>query len=267
MTVTGVVMADGRRAAWAEELADHLGLPITWDKVSDRHETGLRCLQAGLDASQDVSHWLVVQDDALVARDLLAGLTEAVKVSGDRIVGLYAGHTNQQIRRQMRAAQTTGVSWVPRSKATTLWGVGLVIPTVHLTELIAHYQKSREQNYDRRIERWADAAKVECWFTAPSLVDHRVGPENPSLVPNRTSLDRRACWFHGGSALDIDWSKVSPPPTGLWRKVGTQQITKARPGTPQALRLEQSGRYEPVVEARCGECGSRQYKPAQEVTV
>ena len=263
MTVAGVVMAHNKRQAFVEELIQRVDLPVVWDKVNDRHETGLRCLQAGLDS--DATHFCVIQDDALVCDDLLDGLAKATEVSGDRVVGLYAGHTNSQIRRQMRLAQTSGASWVPRPKGMTLWGVGIVIPTVHLPALIGHYRKSLEQNYDRRIERWADAAKVECWFTAPSLVDHRTGAENPSLVPNRTSLDRRACWFHDGSALDVDWSRVPPPSTGLWRRVGTERVVKATPGSPQAARLEQSGRYEPVVESRCGECGSRRYKPALEV--
>lgn len=264
MTVAGTVMAHEKRRAWAEDLSGRLELPITWDKVNDRHETGLRCLQAGL--GSDGSHWLIVQDDALICRDLLDGLAKATEVSGDRILGLYAGHVNQKLRRQMAAARTSGVSWVARPKAMTLWGVGLVIPTAHLPALIDHYAKSAEQNYDRRIEKWADQAKVEIWYTAPSLVDHRVGPENPSLVPNRTSPNRHASWFIGqdASALDVDWSKVPRPATGLWRRVDTQRIIKVQPGTTQARRLEQSALYEPVVEARCGECGSRQYKPVGE---
>lgn len=264
MTVAGVVMAHKQRRNWAEDLSDRLGIPIVWDRINDRHDTGLRCLKAGLDAPSHVTHWLVVQDDAIVCRDLLAGLEVAVSVSGDRIVGLYIGnvrpHTGQ-VGRRVEQANAREVSWL--AMPGPWWGVGIVIPTVHLTSLVDRYSKSRDQNYDRRIEKWAASAKVECWYTNPSLVEHRHGDENPSLVPNRGSTTRRARRFigAGASALDVDWTRTPPLETGVWRNLRTSRVARAKPGTTQATRYETSGQWEPVVESRCGECGGRKYEP------
>jgi hypothetical protein len=257
VTVAGVVMAHEKRAAWAEELSDRLGLPITWDKVNDRHETGLRCLQAGLDS--DATHWLVVQDDSVPCGDLLDGVAKATEFSGDRIVGLYVGNVRPETRglqQQINHARATGTSWL--ALPGPWWGVGIAIPTGHLPALVAHYGKSREQNYDRRIERWARAAGVECWYTMPSLVDHRHGAENPSLVPKRNSPDRHARWFIGAdqSALDVDWSRV-PLTSRWWRDTRTNRVMRAEPGSPQARRFLESSRWEPVVEHACESCGGK----------
>lgn len=260
MTISGVVMAHKKRKAWALELSENLGLPIVWDKINDRHETGLRCLEAGL--GSNATHHVVIQDDAIVCRDLLAGLDEAVKVSRDRLVGLYVGNLTPHADRadkQVKAARESGRSWL--AMPGPYWGVGIVIPTVHLESLVEFFRKSQEKNYDRRIERWAAQAKVECWYTMPSLVDHRSGVENPSLVPNRTSLTRNARWFIGedASALDVDWSLTPPPLTGVWRNTRSNRIIRTRPGSIQSDRLQASGLWEPVRQIPCGECGSARY--------
>lgn len=274
--IAGVIMAHPKRAAWAEELSENLGLPIVWDQVDDRHETGLRCLQAGL--GSDATHFCVIQDDAIACRDLLEGIEKATAFSEDRLVGLYVGNVRPHAKTvgpKVEAAQRSGRSWI--SMTGPLWGVGLVIPTVHLPELVAYYRKSQEQNYDRRIERWATAAKVECWYTIPSLVDHRSGEENPSLVPNRPSLTRRARSFVGvdASPLEIDWS-LTPEPSPcekgtavpgarmFFRNTRDGRVTKVRAGSAMARRCESLDSWEPVIEHRCETCDGRGrwYEPA-----
>lgn len=248
MTVAGVVMAHEKRRPWAEGLAEQLGLPICWDRINDRHETGFRCLEAGI--SSDASHWLVVQDDAITCRDLLAGLDQAVRVSEDRIVGLYVGNVRPQAAtstRKVAAAREQGRSWL--ALPGPWWGVGIVIPTVHLSSLVGHYEASRHENYDRRIEKWAAAAKVGCWYTVPSLVEHRHGDENPSLVPKRTATQRRARWFIGAdeSALDVDWT-LTPPPPLTFRDIRNGRTTTAEPGSSRARTLSRSPRWQQVDE-------------------
>lgn len=258
MSVAGVVMAHKKRETWAEELSVDLGLPIVWDQVNDRHETGLRCLRAGLD--HGATHHVVVQDDGLPCRDLLDGLAKATEFSGDRIVGLYVGNTGSHADRLLKTARSTGRSWMVRPRGMVLWGVALVIPTVHLPELIRGYEKSREQNYDRRIEHWADQHGVDTWFTVPSLVDHRHGDENPSLVPGRTSTSRHARWYIGAdaSAVDVDWSLV-PLETGWWRHPRTKQVRRAN--GPSASRLQAQG-WTPVEERICEYGGKHYVTPA-----
>lgn len=262
MTVSGVVMAHPKRQEWAEQLSADLGLPVVWDQIQDRHDTGLRCLQAGIDS--DATHWLILQDDAITCADLLAGLERAVQVSQDRLVGLYVGNVRPEAARStaaVKTAQAAGVSWC--AMPGPWWGVGVVIPTVHLPALCESFGASKKENYDGRIAAWATKAKVECWYTMPSLVDHRAGEENPSLVAGRGSLTRTARWFIGAdrSALDVDWSRTPVPSSDWWRRIGTDKVQKCRVGSPQAERIARSGLWEQVVEGRCGECGSRRFTP------
>lgn len=245
------MMAHERRGDWARALGLHLDLPIVWDRVNDRHETGLRCLQEGIDSG--ASHWLIVQDDAIVCRDLLAGLEVAAGAAGDRIIGLYLGNwrsENRWMAVAVRQARRRGIPWL--AMPGPWWGVGIVVPTVHLPALTQWYAESTLLNYDRRIERWAASAGVECWYTMPSLVEHRSGEENPSLVEGRPSLNRRAQWFIGAeqSALSIDWTKdpMRPSNAVVWRHRVTGRELRVKPGSMQATRLELSGTWLPVEE-------------------
>jgi hypothetical protein len=205
--ISVAVMAHLRRRAWANDLADQLDAQIVWDRNNDRVETGLRSLQAYDPAA---SHHLIVQDDAIICRDLIPALELAVKVSEDRIVVLYfgngLGYSKATVRQLADRATQQGASWI--SWRGTIWGVAILTPTVHLDRLIASYQRDPLTNYDTRLENCARKRRVEWWHTWPSLVDHRSGPSNPSLVPGRTNRDRRAYRFIGAdtSALSVDWS-------------------------------------------------------------
>jgi hypothetical protein len=87
------------------------------------------------------------------------------------------------------------------------WGVGIVLPTKSIRDLISYYDAmSAVPNYDRRIARYFESKGLYCYYTVPSLVDHRI-EDNPSLVAGRGSDGRYAYNFIGPrSALDIDWS-------------------------------------------------------------
>ena len=249
--IDGVIMAHKKRREWAWELEEETGFPIVWDRINDRHETGLRCLQAGLDS--EATHWVVVQDDALVCRDFAAGVAAATSVSGDRLVGLYIGNFRTEttdLQRKVLSARAARSAWL--AMPGPWWGVGIVVPTVHLPALTEWYAASDVQNYDRRIERWARQAGVECWYTNPSLVQHRHGDTNPSLVsPDRSSTRRRAQWFIGEdvSALDIDWTRRPDDvalTTSTWRHVDTGRVLTVQPGSMQAIRMYGTGQWEPV---------------------
>lgn len=196
MSVT--VMAHPRRREWAVDLADRLDATVTWDRVNDRHETGLRCLQA---ADRSDRWHLIVQDDALVAEGLVDAVGRAMQVAGDRIVCLYVGMLRPKrllASAAVEQARERGMSWL--AGPGPWWGVGLVIPTAHVDRIVDAYAASTWKNYDRRLEKVADQLDVECWYTVPSLVDHRTDG-NPSLCRRdngRWRADRerrRAHWF------------------------------------------------------------------------
>lgn len=211
MTISTVIMAHQRRKTWAEDLAHELDAEIVWDRRNDRIGTGLRCLQAYDPAA---THHLVVQDDAVVCRDLIPALEVATKVSEDRIVGLYLGAgrplSRPRISQLAAAADQRGVVWI--SWPGTIWGVAILYPVAHLDRLIRSYRHATQPRYDGRIENCARKHGSRWWYTWPSLVDHRDAPANPSIAnadhPDARKPGRVAYRFIGAdrSALDVDWT-------------------------------------------------------------
>ena len=201
MTVSVAVMAHPSRRAMVDELLEQLDRPaeVVWDRVNDRHDTGLRCLEA-FDAQ--ASHHLVIQDDVVPCRDLVAGTEQALEaVPAGCPLSLYVGRVRPFARAVERAVATAeGASFITMKGA--YWGPALVFPTDTLPELIDWFSASAVTNYDRRCSRFYEACKVRCWYTWPSLVEHR-GDE--SLVWKNT-IHRRAYRAHTGSGLDVDWS-------------------------------------------------------------
>lgn len=177
--------------------------PVIWDRHGDRWDTGRRALLA---YDPSCTHHLVVQDDAVVCRDLVAGAAEAITATpGDVPVGLYMGRTRPRramVDRAVREAERKQSPWAVMHGP--LWGVAVVIPTRHIPALVGWCDERTSPNYDSRMAEWF-RNRFLCWYTVPSLVDHH--PDEPSLVPGRTAANRFAHRFIGenASALDVDW--------------------------------------------------------------
>lgn len=239
------VMAHPSRAAFVEELTPQLpGAEVVWDERNDRWDTGRRSLLA---YDSRASHHVVVQDDAILCTDFLAGVEAAVAFSGENPVGLYTGRV-----RPHQATITPAVKGALAAGAPFLvapgpyWGVALAIPTAHIDELVAWGDENPQiKNYDRRIGAWYDRVKsLECWYTVPSLVDHRPVKENPSLVKGRIG-NRRAHRFCRGSALDVDWA--APPAymnrTVTYRHLRTNAVRRVLEGSTSEVNLARTGRW------------------------
>jgi hypothetical protein len=209
VTISVAVMAHHKREAWVPELVDSIDadVEVVWDRHNERWETGRRALLAYDPAA---SHHLVVQDDAIVCRDLVAGLTVAVEHSQFHPVGLYIGTirpARSDVVAAVRIAQLNRSSWVQMEGPW--WGVGILVPTAHIEDIVEFGdRKTSVANYDMKISRWYKTQNIDCWYTFPSLVEHRHGDENPSLIPGRTAKNRRAHVFIGRdeSALSVGWS-------------------------------------------------------------
>lgn len=201
--LSAAIMAHPKRADMVTELVAALDRPVktVWDEINDRHDTGIRAIEA-FDPS--ASHHLVVQDDCLVPRDLLAGIERALRyIPQDEPMCLYTGRVRPfkgEIERAVRRAE--GASWL--TMGGIYWGPGIVLPTAHIPELSAWYRASRVQNYDRRVSTWYALRDAKVWYPWPCLVEHRDGE---SLVPNH-GTGRHAHSFLGVdcSALDVDWT-------------------------------------------------------------
>lgn len=199
------VMAHPKRAEMVEDLLTRLDRPaeVVWDQVNDRHETGLRSLLA---ADPSATHHLVVQDDALPCEDLVAGAERALShVPAGHPVSFYVGRVRpfrQAIERCVRAAGP-GTSWL--RFAGPYWGPAIVVPTGDVEALADWWAGpgSKIQNYDRRIARFYKRRGLDCFYSWPSLVDHR---GDDSLAGHGKGSRRRAHNAIVGSALDVDWS-------------------------------------------------------------
>jgi hypothetical protein len=202
------IMAHRKREQWVEEyLVPRLpGARVVWDRMNDRWDTGARSILA-----HDDSQWhLVVQDDALLPEDFLPGVEKMLRhVPPDSPVGLYYGRVRPrelETRRLIAEAQKTQAPFIVHNGPW--WGVGIVIPSAHSRRIVEFGDKQTHvPNYDRRISRFYDSEGIDCYYPQPSLIEHRHGEENPSLVPGRTGTNRRAYRFVGPqSALEVDWS-------------------------------------------------------------
>jgi hypothetical protein len=197
-------MAHRSREVLVEDLLARLDAPATvvWDQINDRHDTGARSLEA---FDPNCTHHLVIQDDALPCGDLVAGITEALKwiPAGHPFSG-YIGRVKPFAKAVSKVVTQAHdeVSFI--RMAGIYWGPCVAVPTSSLPELLGWYRSSAVTNYDRRMSRWFEARNTECWYSWPSLVDHR-GDE--SLVHGHTS--KRGCHRflgHEVSARTIDWS-------------------------------------------------------------
>lgn len=214
MSLSCTIMAHPSRASMVDDLLSSLdrSVPVTWDRINDRHDTGIRAIEA---FDPGCSHHLVLQDDAVVCRDLIAGVERALRyIPQDEPMCLYVGKVKPFAIEISRAvAKADGASWL--TMQGIYWGVGIVLPTAHIPELAAWYRTDgrRIKNYDRRVSAWYGLRNARVWYPWPCLVDHR---DTDSLVPGH-GRGRFAHSFLDGSALDADWTGpiVKLPRTGM----------------------------------------------------
>ena len=202
------IMAHAKRKDWVPGLSAQLpdGHVVAWDRKNDRWDTGARALAA----HQPDAEWhMVIQDDALLPPDFYEGVARMLRyVPPEHPVGLYYGRVrprSQDTWSLVKRAERENASFIVHNGPW--WGVGIVIPTKHIREIIRWGDANQQiPNYDRRIARWYAAQEIPCYYTNPSLIEHRT-ENNPSLVPGRTGANRHA-WNYLGpqSALDVEWS-------------------------------------------------------------
>jgi hypothetical protein len=212
------IMAHRSRGRFVAQLRRRLpGVPVAWDKYGDRWETGTRALLL----HDPKAKWhLCLQDDAIICRDLLVAAERAARAAGERPVSLYTGAPRPKKRIVAPAvlrAQAQGSPWI--EMPGPWWGVAIILPTAHIEPLVEWGNLHPElPNYDGRIAAWyASVVKVRCWYSVPSLVDHRPVAVSPSLIAGRTG-NRRAYEFIGTrrSAAGIDWERE--PVRGVMRR-------------------------------------------------
>lgn len=214
-TLSVAIMAHPKREHHIPNLLERLDRPaeVVWDSGdNNRWNTGYRSMKA---YDPDCTHHLVVQDDAVIPLDLVAGVERALQyIPSDAVMCLYIGKT----RKFWRKVMVTGVK-IPMEPAWVImrqihWGVGVVFPT-HLIDTMLDWcdTQCHVENYDKRMGRWCEFNGVDVWYPWPSLVDHL---EEPSLVPGRSHKNRVAQWYLGSNeaVTDQEWNRphIKLPP-------------------------------------------------------
>lgn len=214
ISLSAIIMAHPSRANQVAAIQAALDRPVSvvWDQINNRWDTGRRSMLAYDPAC---SHHVVIQDDLLVPRDLLAGLERALAyVPRNAPVAGYIGRVRPERDRildTVAMARGCNASWI--TTRCLYWGPLICVPTDCIEEMVAFCDHVNIANYDLRISRYFEEFSIRTWSTWPSIVDHDDGP---SLVPGRSGADRKrpegtnriAHDFCGTqtSVLDLDWS-------------------------------------------------------------
>lgn len=205
MSLSVAVMAHPSRAEMVDRLLSELDRPakVVWDEINDRHDTGIRALEA---YDPSCTHHLVIQDDAQPCRDVLAGIEQAVAYVPDGCpASFYLGRVKPFRRAVQGVVDRAGdASWIVMDGI--YWGPAIVVPTGVVDDLAKWYRGPTGRgvtNYDRRVSVWFEKRKRRCWYSWPSLVDHR---GDDSLVRGHTAVRRAHRFIGDRSALSVDWS-------------------------------------------------------------
>lgn len=215
-TLSVAIMAHHKRDHLIPYLHERLGpVRVIWDQKNDRWDTGRRAMLA---FDPNATHHIVVQDDAVLPLDFIQGVERAIQFIPTNPISFYTGKTRPNhifVEHMVKKAQREGTSWIAMNGPW--WGPAVAIPTKMIPEMIAYCDKNLVHiaNYDRRMSRYFLRQNIECYYSVPSLVSHRVGPENPSLVWGRGSGPARTAFSFIGedkSALDVGWTYTAVRP-------------------------------------------------------
>jgi hypothetical protein len=138
----------------------------------------------------DVTHVLVVQDDAWPVDDFEARMLDALDRIPPGLVAFFVPGTNAHGRAQ-RAAARRGQpyvrlvsTWVPT--VALAWPVGRARSFVEF--VAAKYDVERQRGDDAPVGVFRSRHRVDAWASVPSLVEH---PDVvPSLIGRRNSAGR-----------------------------------------------------------------------------
>lgn len=219
MTVSVAIMSHPKRAAMAETLCASLSASVV---VSDpdpdsTHASPWRTNREALRTSPDgATHRLVLQDDVIVARNLIPTVEMIAEQFPDDLVTLYVANAPYQFRTALLWACEHGHRytplptrpWVPA--LALLWPVSLIDPVLRFVD-----QQEWPPTFsadDEIIGRAMTAVGGRLFATVPSLVDHPDIVE--SLIGRRKNHAGRdltrvaACFLDEDlDPLDFDWTR------------------------------------------------------------
>lgn len=206
------IMAHPKRQRYMPYLLSKLNTTsnrIVMDRENNRWDTGRR---SQLHFEPNATHHVVVQDDAVVCEDFIEGLQNAIRSKPQHPISLYTGKVRPLgpfVDRMVRQAHNLGRTWIRMDGP--LWGVAVCTPVHYIEDMITACDRMvNTPNYDMRMVKYYQSRGIKCYYTIPSLVSHRVGDSDPSLVPGRGSGSGRVAHSFIGedeSAANIKWTR------------------------------------------------------------
>lgn len=153
-----------------------------------------------LQAANDASHHLVLQDDLGLCRDFIGSVKEVIRARPRNLIALYT-NANAVFR-----ARARGESWVEKSGVC---GPAMVWPKDWISEFLEWQDAHIDRNFawdTVRVSMWLIKTSKKAFATVPSLTQH-LGCGFSTLGLNGRS--KVAAWYIGAnkSALGIDWSQ------------------------------------------------------------
>ena len=179
MKISVSIMAHPDRRESAERLSAEVGLaPIAFDGEGPPSRDPDRIWRTARAAwmlhDPDADWHLLLQDDAIVATHLLEVLPRALRcVPRPSVVSLYLGSGRPLAGRWSAVvdeANSVGASWIVGPRP--IWGVGLLLPTPLIPDMVRYCDTQRGATDDMRVGRWAQRSKLETRYPWPCLADH-----------------------------------------------------------------------------------------------
>lgn len=205
------IMAHPSRERHIPGLLEKLpGAEVVWDERSSRWDTGRRSMLA-FDPSKE---WhVVVQDDAIPCFRFMDEVSFALRVAGSGPVAFYMGRTSLggvPTMRLVNRARRRRFCWV-RAEGPK-WGPAVAVRTKEIPAMIEWGDENEEltEQYDLRMMHYFRSMGRRCAYSVPSLVQHRIGPDNPSLIEGRgATRGRQAAYYVARPAMLTRWNPRS----------------------------------------------------------
>lgn len=208
MSVSFTIMAHPARGLFVKNLMREIpSAEVCWAEDDIEWNTG----RASWELHDPHSDWhVVVQDDALVCKEFEATVTKALAACPEGPVSLYAGKPfpeADRVGQSIARAKAAGKHWF--TMQGPVWGVCIAAPTKMIGDLLEHAEGNGVDPYDLKLATTFGRWGMPCWYSVPSLVDHRI---SPSMVNNLKVLDRQAHeWIGYHHGLKIDWDTGDVP--------------------------------------------------------
>lgn len=193
--ISTVVLTCPQRLKMGERLAAELGVQLHCGQGQGDHAadwlTALTLARAG-----GGSHVLVLEDDAVPCRDLLAGVTAAIAARPLSIISYFCGRVEMN--------RTRG-HWVEIDPDGPLLAVALSLPRPVVSSFLrwaarrSRLPEMTRRNGDHLLAWWLHETRRTVWATKPSLVQHG----GPGAAESTLGHDHELCTIVGDTHMHV----------------------------------------------------------------